>query len=61
MAEWTTEEIAIATGMKRAGFSAKKIGERLGRTACSVQAKTFKKGCKRHFGNNIGKIRSILL
>ena len=41
---WTDEMIAIAAGMRRAGFHAKKIGERLGLSGSVVQVKTHKIG-----------------
>ena len=46
MTIWTDEMTAIAAGMKRAGFSAKKIAERLGVKPRSVSDRTLRVGAK---------------
>lgn len=44
--KWTEEMTAIAVGMKRAGFSAQKIGDRLGVTGSAVKLRTLRVGAK---------------
>lgn len=51
---WTEEMVAIAAGMKRAGFTAKAIAARLGVTFKSVESKLQKVGAKRDLTGNSG-------
>ena len=57
--KWTAEMVAIAAGMKRAGFSAARIGERLGVSALAVKNKMESIKAKRTLlgkGGNRGKL-----
>ena len=59
--KWTAEMVAIAAGMKRAGFSAAKIGERLGVSAVAVKNKMESIKAKRTLlgrGGNRGKLKA---
>ena len=53
--DWTEEMVAIAAGMKRAGFTSKAIGARLGVPYKSVDNKLQKVGAKRNLIGNSGK------
>ena len=44
MTDWTDEMVTIAVGMKRAGFTAKAIGKRLGVPHHAVQKRLHRMG-----------------
>lgn len=51
---WDAEMLAIAAGMKRAGFSAPAIAKRLGINAKAVKNKMSKVGAKRRLDGRPG-------
>lgn len=53
--DWTEEMVAIAAGLKRVGFTNKRIAERLGVSVGSVRCRVARAGAKARLTGTSGK------